>query len=87
MAISFDNFPLYDPIADPKGGLSSTWSDNLSSFTGTLKSYLSETGIFVPQVTTALRDKIQSAVNGQLIYNTTTNKFQGFENGAWVNLV
>jgi hypothetical protein len=27
------------------------------------------------------------AQNGDLIYNTTTNKFQGYENGAWVNLI
>lgn len=25
--------------------------------------------------------------NGMLIYNTTLNKFRGYENGAWVNLV
>ena len=28
-----------------------------------------------------------TAVNGMVIYNTTDNKFQGYENGAWVNLV
>jgi hypothetical protein len=27
------------------------------------------------------------AVNGDLIYNTTVNKFQGYENGAWGNLI
>jgi hypothetical protein len=27
------------------------------------------------------------AVNGDLIYNTTVNKIQGFENGAWGNLI
>jgi hypothetical protein len=25
--------------------------------------------------------------NGDIIYNTTDNKFQGYENGSWVNLV
>ncbi len=28
-----------------------------------------------------------TAENGMVIYNTTTNKFQGYENGAWVNLI
>lgn len=25
--------------------------------------------------------------NGMIVYNTTTNKFQGYENGAWANLI
>jgi len=28
-----------------------------------------------------------TASNGDLIYNTTVNKIQGFENGAWGNLI
>lgn len=36
--------------------------------------------------TTTQRDLL-SAANGDVIYNTTANKFQGYENGAWVNLV
>ena len=36
--------------------------------------------------TTTERDALL-AQNGDMIYNTTTNKFQGYENGAWVNLV
>ena len=37
-------------------------------------------------LTTAQRDAL-TAVNGMVIYNTTLNKFQGYENTAWVNLV
>jgi len=36
--------------------------------------------------TTIARNAL-TAVNGMVIYNTTDNKFQGYENGAWVNLV
>lgn len=36
--------------------------------------------------TTTERDALLP-VNGDLIYNTTTNKFQGYENGAWVDLI
>lgn len=36
--------------------------------------------------TTAERDAIV-AENGDIIYNTTDNKFQGYENGAWANLI
>lgn len=37
-------------------------------------------------LTTTERDAL-TAANGMVIYNTTDNKFQGYENGAWVNLI
>ena len=40
----------------------------------------------LPSFTTTARNAL-SATNGQIIYNTTLNKFQGYENGAWVNLI
>ena len=38
------------------------------------------------RVTTTQRNALTSA-NGDIIYNTTDNKFQGYENGAWANLI
>ena len=35
---------------------------------------------------TTTRDGL-TAANGMIIYNTTDNKFQGYENGSWVNLI
>lgn len=39
-----------------------------------------------PRLTTTQRDAL-SASNGMIIYNTSLNKFQGFEGGAWTNLI
>ena len=36
-------------------------------------------------LTTAERDAL-SAVNGMVIYNTTNNRFEGRQNGVWINL-
>ena len=88
MSADFDNFPTYDPLV--KVGtlnMSSIWSDFMATFMQTLQGYLSQNGIFVPQVTTAQRDALRNVINGQLIYNTSLNKFQGYENGAWANLI
>lgn len=42
--------------------------------------------IKLPSLTTAQRDAL-SAANGMIIYNSTLNKFQGYENGSWTNLI
>jgi len=40
----------------------------------------------LPQLTTTQRNAL-TAVNGMLIYNTTDSKLQGYEGGAWANLI
>ena len=43
----------------------------------------SEGALIVPRMTTTQRDGL-TAVNGMIIYNTSTNQFNFYENGAWV---
>jgi len=42
--------------------------------------------LIVPLVTTTARNLL-TATNGMIVYNTTDNKFQGYEAGAWANLI
>ena len=40
----------------------------------------------VPRLTTTERNAL-TAVNGMLIYNSSDNKFKGYENVGWANLI
>ena len=42
--------------------------------------------LLLGNMTTTERDAL-TAANGMIVYNTTDNKFQGYENGAWANLI
>ena len=44
------------------------------------------TELLLGSMTTTQRAAL-TAANGMIIYNTTDNKFQGYENGAWSNLI
>ena len=60
---------------------------NQTPTASTLLDLTSTTGaLLLPRMTTAQRNAL-TAINGMLIYNTTTAKFQGYEAGAWTNLI
>lgn len=66
---------------DARVGIGTTSIDvsaklEISSTTGAL---------LLPRMTTAQRDAL-TAVNGMLIYNSNTNKIEGYENGSWVDI-
>ena len=49
-------------------------------------SVIVQTGGFrLPNMDTTARNAM-TAANGEMIYNTTVNKIQGYQNGAWINI-
>ncbi len=42
--------------------------------------------LLIPRMSTTQRDAL-TPLNGMQIYNSTLNKFQGYENGAWTSLI
>ena len=42
--------------------------------------------VLVNRLTTTEKTAL-TPVNGMIIYDSTLNKFQGYENGSWVNLI
>jgi hypothetical protein len=83
-AIYIDQPPLSDPIIKSNSQvISDSWSAWLAGFYQFITIYITQYGFFVPVLTTTQRGTIQSPVNGQIIYNSTSNTFQGYQNGAW----
>jgi len=84
MSNDFDEFPIYDALV--KAGthkMSDIWISTISTFYMNLIGYLTQNGIFIPRLTTAQRNAIQSPQNGQMIYNSTLQTFEGYQNGVW----
>jgi hypothetical protein len=55
------------------------------SLTALNRVLVTQTPFRVASFTNTNRDLI-SAVNGDIIYNTSVNRFQGYQNGGWINL-
>lgn len=59
----------------------------LAPVTSALLDLTSTTGaLLIPRMTTTEKNAL-TATNGMMLYDTTLDKFQGYEAGAWVNLV
>jgi len=84
--ITAGNIIVQGDITTQGSGTPELYSDNEINLTAGTRVQLTQSPIKLASFTTTERDAL-SAQNGDLIYNSTNNKFQGYENGSWVNLI
>jgi len=80
------NITVQGTIITQGSGTPELYSDNEINLTAGTRVQLTQSPIKMASFTTAERDAL-SPQNGDVIYNSTDNKFQGYENGGWVNLI
>jgi hypothetical protein len=80
-----DDLTVRGNILNDAVGTPELASDTEILLTATNRVEVTQSPFKMASFTTAERDTL-TAENGDTIYNTTTNKFQGYANGTWVDL-
>ena len=83
-AISSGNITS-DMIFMSRNGAIGTFTESMK-LEGSTKGLITQSFVQFGSLTSTERDAL-TAANGMVIYNSTLNKFQGYENGAWANLI
>lgn len=81
-----NNLTVQGSFSSEGSGIPEIFSDNEIQLTAGTRVELTSSPIKMASFSTAERDNL-IAENGDIIYNSSTNKFQGYENGSWVNLI
>ena len=81
-----NNLIINGEFTSEGSGTPEIFSDNEIQLTAGTRVELTQSPIKMASFTTAERANI-TPQNGDIIYNSTDNKFQGYENGSWVNLI
>lgn len=84
--MTIDNIVISGNLSTQGSGTPEIVSDNEINLQAGSRVDLTLGPIRMARFTTAERDAL-FAQDGDIIYNTTANKFQGYENGTWTNLI
>lgn len=83
--LTVNNLNVTGTITSTGSGTPEVFSDNEILLTAGTRVEITSSPLKMASFTTAARDLL-AAVNGDMIYNSTTNRFQGYANGTWVDL-
>jgi len=83
--LSVNNLNVTGTIETTGAGTPELYSDDVILLTASTRVEVTQTPFKMASFTTAERDNL-TPENGDTIYNTSTNKFQGYAGGSWVDL-
>jgi hypothetical protein len=82
--LTVNNLNVTGAITSQGSGTPEIFSDNEVLLTAGTRVEISSSPLKMASFTTSDRDLL-TAINGDVIYNITLNKFQGYANGGWVD--
>lgn len=78
------NPPVNDVLLDKNGKFTQSWQQFFNQLNLFFQNQFTQNYIVSPNVTNDELSALSTIQNGTITYNSSTNEFQGYKNGAWV---